>query len=771
MTHSELIKTIARKLELTPDEVAILWRETQTVLTKALQQKDKVRIKNFGSFLVVRHKSRTVPDPREMTKKLIIFDQDLPKFRPSEQLRAQVKDVMPAAGIGPSEADEISEEGEPTTVQESPMSPEVSTGSTSPAAETQADTQSTGPIGLTVGGTPLAAEENGQAQLATQTATKSDQPLAADSSTSTINSTGDQQPALSPSVATPTEATVSPTAGLTATTPTAPVVPAAEQSQPEEAKSPAKTKESKADKKSDLTPTTPSEIGFAELSNLTLDKEVLNLIPYKTAQKYQMVAIEKNDDVLTVAMIDPGDREATDLAGRQTGLTIKPKITTAADLEFALGQYETNDSAFKQLLSDTASDTDALTAKDEAVAAADESGEGTDAPAAKAVTTILQRAVREKASDIHIEPEEKTIVVRFRVDGILHKALELPKSIQPAITSRIKIMSSLKIDESRLPQDGRIRMTVDNEAIDFRLSTLPTVNGEKIVMRILDKSAGILTLEDLGLRGTNLKRVEDNITKSHGMLLVTGPTGSGKTTTLYSVIGKIIRPEINIITVEDPVEYRITGVNQSQVNSAIGYDFSSGLRSIVRQDPDVILIGEVRDLETATIAIQSALTGHVVLSTLHTNDAAGAIPRLIDMGIEPFLITSSTNVVLAQRLVRKLCEHCKFKVKIPAETLQEIQNELKNIPANDQPKTQEVTLYAGKGCRQCNDSGYKGRFGIFEVLSVTETIKQMALKRVSASELTELAIKEGMITMKQDGLLKAMNGETSFEEVWRVTKD
>jgi type II secretory ATPase GspE/PulE/Tfp pilus assembly ATPase PilB-like protein len=331
-------------------------------------------------------------------------------------------------------------------------------------------------------------------------------------------------------------------------------------------------------------------------------------------------------------------------------------------------------------------------------------------------------------------------------------------------------MSNLKIDESRLPQDGRLRMVIDGSPIDFRLSTLPTVSGEKIVMRILDRSSGVLTFEELGLNGLNLKRVEENIRKAHGMILVTGPTGSGKSTTLYAVIGKIIDPSINIVTMEDPVEYRVIGINQSQVNSGIGYDFASGLRSIVRQDPDVILIGEIRDLETATMAIQSALTGHVVLSTLHTNDAAGAIPRLIDMGIEPFLITSSTNAIVAQRLVRKICDHCKEKYDLPPEALTEVKAEIEKIPADSKPKA-NLQFFKGKGCSQCNDTGYRGRFGIFEALPVSDQIKQLALKRVSGSELTKKAIEEGMITLKQDGILKALNGDTTLEEVWRVTRD
>lgn len=674
MTHKELIKQVAKQTDLTPDEVAILWRELGHVMMKQLQGHGKIRIKNFGAFVIVKHKSRTVPDPRERSKKLVIFDQHLPKFRPSEQLRAKVKDILPQHAA--------MNDGEP--------------------------------------------EEADKATVPTEVATL------------------------------PIEATASAQPKDTASEP-------AKTAQP-------KKKQSKADKldASIQSLSKSVNIGYIDLSTLTIDKEVLELIPAHIARKYQLVAIEKNNDTLVVAMIDPGDREAIDIVERQTGLTIEAKITTASELQHALDQYGADATTMASITGEEISDSDPA-AQQEAM----QDAESNDAPAAKAVSTILERAVRDKASDIHIEPNEKVVVVRYRIDGILQQVMELPKAIQAALVSRLKIMSSLKIDESRLPQDGRLRIVLDRHPIDFRLSTLPTVNGEKVVMRILDEASGMLTFEDLGLRGENLRRIEDNITKSHGMLLVTGPTGSGKTTTLYSAIGKIVSPEINIITVEDPVEYRISGINQSQVNSGIGYDFASGLRSIVRQDPDVILIGEIRDLETATMAIHSALTGHVVLSTLHTNDAAGAVPRLIDMGIEPFLITSSTNVVLAQRLVRRICDECKETIEFPEEALKEVYEEIELMPEEHRKKidTTKMTFSKGKGCSRCNNSGYKGRLGIYEALVVTEAIKQLALKRVSSSELAEQAIKEGMITMKQDGIMKAIDGITTLEEVWRVTKD
>lgn len=619
MTHKQLLQAIAQKLAIKPNEAAILWQQASKILMKELAEHEIVRIKNFGAFVVVKHKSRTVPDPREKGKKLVIFDQFLPKFRPSVQLKKRLKNIQ-TANLQTTEKDGLNEP----------------------------------PVNLSKG----------------------------------VN------------------------------------------------------------------------IPYANLSNLSIDPKILKLIPLHLAQRYQLAPIEKRDDKLVVAMIDPGDREAIELLNRQTGLEIIPNITTSSEIQYALDQYST----ISELGPEEAGEAAVIPSEDDSL-------QPSNAPASKILTNLLNRAVHDKASDIHIEPEEKRLIIRFRVDGILQNVAELSKALQPSISARLKILSNLKIDESRLPQDGRIRMIIEKKEIDFRISSFPTVAGEKFVLRILDKSSGILTFDDLGITGNSLERIKDNITKSHGMVLVTGPTGSGKTTTLYSVIGQIMNGGINIVTLEDPVEYRIVGVNQSQVNTAIGYDFANGLRTMVRQDPDVILIGEIRDSETATMAIHSALTGHVVFSTLHTNDAAGAIPRLIDMGIEPFLITSSTNAIIAQRLVRKLCPKCKQEVKLPEESLTEIRQEIEAMPPAQRPKNNDLTFYQGKGCGICHQSGYKGRLGIYEVLPVTDSIRQLALKRVSAREITEKAIEEGMTTMKQDGILKALQGVTTLEEVWRVTKD
>ena len=350
----------------------------------------------------------------------------------------------------------------------------------------------------------------------------------------------------------------------------------------------------------------------------------------------------------------------------------------------------------------------------------------------------------------------------------MQKVITIPKDIQNAVISRIKILSDLKIDEMRLPQDGHFRSIIDQDEIDFRVSILPNINGEKVVLRILDKNKGILSLEDLGLRGHAYDVMQDNITKSHGMILVTGPTGSGKTTSLYAMIQKIMSDKINIVTLEDPVEYRIRGITQSQVKSDIGFDFANGLRSIVRQDPDVIMIGEIRDYETADMAIHAALTGHMVLSTIHTNDAAGTIPRMIDMKIESFLIASTINAIIAQRLARKICTKCKEKEEIPIEQLEYIK---KIMLSCREFQGKKLEFYKGKGCDMCSGTGYKGRIGIFEVLPITQNIKNIMIGKISSSEISEEAIKEGMINLKQDGILKALDGLTTIEEVWRVTKD
>ncbi|HUD21145.1 MAG TPA: type II/IV secretion system protein [Candidatus Saccharimonadales bacterium] len=386
------------------------------------------------------------------------------------------------------------------------------------------------------------------------------------------------------------------------------------------------------------------------------------------------------------------------------------------------------------------------------------------------VAATLFLAIRMEASDIHIEAGAETVRVRFRIDGILHDIVTVPHFLHAPLISRIKILAKMKIDEQRIPQDGRFDVVIDKRQVDLRVSTMPTVHGEKVVMRLLDKSAGIISLEQLGLTGSGFDTLIANVVKPYGVILSTGPTGSGKSTTLYAILNRISKPGVNIITLEDPVEYELAGINQAQVKPQIGFTFAEGLRSVLRQDPNVIMVGEIRDLETAAMATHAALTGHLVLSTLHTNDAPGALPRLINMGVEPFLITSSINAVIGQRLVRKVCEHCKEPAEIPNTVKAYIQKELAAIPSGQLKNVNldQLVFYHGKGCQHCTN-GYKGRIGIFEVLSMNEEIEELAVRKAPSSEIKKSAIKTGMVTMTQDGLIKALKGITTVDEVLRVT--
>ena len=519
-----------------------------------------------------------------------------------------------------------------------------------------------------------------------------------------------------------------------------------------------------------------SSIEFRDLSKVTVEKDVLSLLPFDIAKRYSAVPIDLKEGELTVAMIDPEDFDAIQFIRKQTDLSIRPVLTSRDDLVSVLDQYTGLQAEVQEAI---AAASDLGISEKELEAAGEESLKeefDDNAPTAKIVGSLLKRAVKERASDIHMEPYEHKVVIRFRIDGVLMPRVELPKTIQSAIVARLKILATLKIDEQRLPQDGRFSMNIDHRDVDFRISTIPVVFGEKVVMRILDKQSGIRDLKEVGLMGDGLRSLEENMRRSHGMILVTGPTGSGKTTTLYAVLGRLMKPDVNIVTLEDPVEYRIESINQSQVHTEIGYTFASGLRSIVRQDPDVVMLGEVRDKETAEMAVQAALTGHVVLSTLHTNDAAGAFPRLIDMGIEPFLLTSSIHTVIAQRLARMLDPDLRQERKLEGEELKEVLEELDKMPKAayaqlekegidlKHPSVFEPAPAAGK-------SGYHGRMGIFEVLDVSPEIRSLVLKRSSGSVITDEAIKAGMMTMVQDGIVKALKGLTSIEEVWRVTRE
>lgn len=512
---------------------------------------------------------------------------------------------------------------------------------------------------------------------------------------------------------------------------------------------------------------TESKVEIVTLSGKIIPQNILTLIPENIARKFQAVPFQLEDKTLFVAMTDPENEEAFSTIRKITDKIVKPFLTTVEDITSALDQYSSLDPSGGTEIDDEIIDQEA----EEKTAKVAEDDINESSPAAKVVSSLLKRAVREKASDIHIEPGEEDVRVRFRVDGVLSKVLVLPKEVQSSVISRVKILANLKIDETRLPQDGRIQILLDGNKVDFRISTIPTVTGEKIVARVLDHAKGTLSFEQLGLRGRQLAILNDNTNKAHGMTLVTGPTGSGKSTTLYAIISKIKSDAVNIITMEDPVEYRMPGVNQSQVNARINYTFANGLRSILRQDPDVIMVGEIRDKETADIAINAALTGHIVVSSLHTNDAAGVIPRLLDMGIEPFLITSSTNAIIAQRLCRKICEKCRKEISVTPEEVEQIKADLEQLPEAEKNEARsKQKFYRGEGCDACGKTGYKGRIGIFEILTVTEPIRQLAIKRATTSDIFNEAVKEGLITMRQDGLLKVFDGLTTLEEVLRVTK-
>lgn len=517
-------------------------------------------------------------------------------------------------------------------------------------------------------------------------------------------------------------------------------------------------------------PRRESFIEFLDLGSVRVEKEVLELVPLELAQKLGAVPIELEEGVLTVAMTNPDDFDIIQSMRKQTGLVIKPALATKDGINAILDQY----TGFASEVQDLVAAGDFISKKDVQAAANEEVGVDDDsAPTAHIVFSILKRAVKEKASDIHIEPYERRVVVRFRLDGILVQKVELPKEVQQAITARFKILANLKIDEQRLPQDGRFSVNIERRRIDFRFSTIPIVFGEKIVMRILDKSVGILALEDTGIIDRNYEVLTRNMERSHGMILVTGPTGSGKTTTLYAVLGKLMKPDVNILTLEDPVEYQIEGINQSQVHHEIGYSFGTGMRAVVRQDPDIVMLGEIRDHETADMAVNAALTGHIVISTLHTNDSGGAFPRLIDMGVEPFLLTSSIHTVVAQRLARRVCQECKEEYKPDPGTLKEVKDIIDSMPPEGKKLAQKegIHFYKGKGCDKCNGTGYKGRLTVTEVLDVNEAVQQLVLHRESNTRITEQSIKDGMMTMQMDGIMKVLRGFTSIEEVWRVSRE
>lgn len=504
-------------------------------------------------------------------------------------------------------------------------------------------------------------------------------------------------------------------------------------------------------------------VPFIKLEGSAISAEVLNLIPEAVARRYKLIPFQREGDTIFVAMADPLDLQVMQFIEKKSAMKIRGFIGIPEDILKAISEQ------YSQNL--TVEVTSALKEVGEASnlgkpSELDETEVIREAPVSNIVTQFLEYAIKTRASDIHIEPEETQTRVRYRIDGILHEKVLLPKKVHDAVISRIKILSGLKIDERRLPQDGRFSFEFNNKGVDLRISTLPTVFGEKVVMRLLPKSQKPPTLIELGLRATALKNLETQLIRPHGIILICGPTGSGKTTTLYSILSKLSSTKVNILTVEDPVEYHISGANQVQINPQIGLTFASALRSFLRQDPNIILVGEVRDTETAELAIQAALTGHEVFSTLHTNSASGALPRLLDMGMEPFLLASAINAVVGQRILRKLCAFCRIPYTPPPEVMDYIKVELG--PYNPHG---DVKFFKAKGCSQCGNLGYKGRIGIFEVLSVSEKIMKLILTRASTADIEKLAREEGMITLKQDGILKSVEGMTTLEEVLRVAQD
>ncbi|MDD2766591.1 MAG: GspE/PulE family protein [Candidatus Moranbacteria bacterium] len=525
------------------------------------------------------------------------------------------------------------------------------------------------------------------------------------------------------------------------------------------------------------------KLGIALLSVIPreLDKTILALIPEDTARRYQMVPFKKTKSALSIAMVDPEDYEALNVLrflAEKEHITIQ--ITLVSKKIFAeIAKYYTSaDIALRDAIVSLKKNAD-----ENIQGTARQSREGVavegfqDAPIANLVETIVQKSIDGRASDIHIEPIENNFRVRFRVDGILQSQLIFPIEIGRAVIARIKILANLKIDEKRKPQDGRFQFDKqDGTSIDLRVSSLPVVEGEKIVMRVLDKSANSTDMEELGLWGRNRTVLEKRIQEPYGVVLLTGPTGSGKTTTLYSFLQTLNKEDRNIVTLEDPVEYYVEGINQSQIKPEIGYTFASGLRSILRQDPNVIMVGEIRDVETAELVIHAALTGHLVFSTLHTNDALGSIPRLIDMGMEPFLLASALQVVAAQRLVRRLCEHCKEEFFPSPEQEKYIRELFEAIPLEEIvafgfDKKQEMVFARGKGCEKCNQSGYKGRIAIYEVIEVDNIMRAIISdKKGNEGETRQAAINQGMTTMKQNGILVALKKITSLEEIERVTQ-
>ncbi|MDO8581292.1 MAG: ATPase, T2SS/T4P/T4SS family [bacterium] len=508
---------------------------------------------------------------------------------------------------------------------------------------------------------------------------------------------------------------------------------------------------------------------FVNLRTQIIPDDVLTLVPEPIAVTNNIVAFKKDGEQIHVATTDPNDLTTQETLQKETGCTLIVYVTTPAAMKDALKQYHKELSQEFQKMTD-----------DVAVTGGENAAQ--ELPTIRMVDTFLEHAIIEGASDIHIEPAEKEMIIRYRIDGILRPVMTLPKSVQAGIIARIKVLANLKIDEHRLPQDGRFKITTSQTQVSFRVSTIPVFDGEKIVLRLLQEGTRVLSLEQLGLAPASFDAVRQSIEKPHGLLLVTGPTGSGKTTTLYTLLNMLNKPGVNIITIEDPIEYRMPGVNQSQVNPKIGFTFATGLRAFLRQDPNVIMVGEIRDTETAEIAIHAALTGHLVLSTLHTNDAVTSIARLLDMGAPAFLVSSTLVLIIAQRLVRKICPNCISSYTLDKKAITELERhfnmkEIIEVMAREKTiaSTKEtlasMLFYRGNGCNECHKEGYKGRVGIYEILEISPAMGTLILHQPTREELFAQAKKDGMITLAQEGFMKAKNGITTIEELIRVTKE
>jgi len=506
------------------------------------------------------------------------------------------------------------------------------------------------------------------------------------------------------------------------------------------------------------------KIPYVDVSATSIAPEALNLLPEAVADKYLVLpfAFDKEKQTLSIVMANPIDLQALEFIEKKTGMRLQPFLGETSKLTKQIKERYAQSLSLE--VTEALKETTSAQSKKMTV---DELSDGVirEAPIAKIVSTILEFAIKVRASDVHIEPLEEKTRVRYRIDGILYEKLILPRSVHDSVISRIKILSHMKIDEKRIPQDGRFNFRTGDEEVDLRVSSLPSVHGEKIVMRLLSKAMHVPELQELGLRGRALTNLQAAIRVPHGIVLVTGPTGSGKTTTLYSLLNMINTPRVNIMTLEDPVEYQISGITQVQTNPQAGLTFSSGLRSFLRQDPNIIMVGEIRDKETAELAIQASLTGHLVFSTLHTNSASGALPRLLDMEMEPFLLASSMTCIVGQRICRKVCESCKEAYEPAAAVVADVKKVLGPLLI-----TTKIQFYRGKKCAECNGTGYSGRIGIFEVLPVTEKIGRLILEHSPSSKIETEAKLNGMIDMKQDGYLKTLEGVTTLEEVLRVAE-